>query len=115
MASFDSHSSMGGCVMTRISGRLLALLAATVFVGGVAQGAIIGTATLIKEPPLTPFVAPDAALPAPWVSYKLTIASDSGQIIQTVQAVISGQLHQRWDDTDFDGDPTNNPTINVPT
>jgi hypothetical protein len=79
----------------------------------VAQAAIIGSATLIKDPANgVAFGAPDALLPAPWVSYRLSVASDNGDIIQAVQANITGQLHQRWDDTDFDEDPTNNPSGN---
>jgi hypothetical protein len=83
------------------------------FVGSfVANAAIIGTATLIKEPAAAPFGAPDAALGSPWVSYRLSLQGTEGEIIQAVEATISGQLHQRWDDIDFDDDPTNNPTGN---
>ena len=95
------------------SGGWVAFVAvAGVLLGGtLAQAAIIGTATLIKNPPGVAFGAPEAALPAPWVSYRLSVASDSGEIIQAVQANIVGQLHQRWSDADEDTvlEPTPNP------
>ena len=65
-------------------------------------GALLGTATLVKEPPGSAFGAPDAALGAPWVSYILSVKGNAGEVIQAAEANILGQLHQRW--TDADGD-----------
>jgi hypothetical protein len=69
-----------------------------------ASAAIIGTATLIKSPPGAAYSSPDAALGSPWVSYRLSVSSTNGEIIQAIQANITGQLHQRWNpDPDNDG------------
>ena len=71
---------------------------------------LIANATLVKNPPGTPFSAPEAALGAPWVSYQLSITSTNpAELIGAVDVTINGnKLHQRWVDTDFDGttDPT---------
>ena len=77
-----------------------------------SDASVIGTATLIKHPPDTPFNNPDAALPAPWASYRLSLHSNAGEIIQGLDVTIVGPMHQRWDDTDFDCNPTENPTAN---
>lgn len=91
--------------MMRTSGRMAALAVATVLLGGAwAQAAIIGSATLVKDPSAAlPFGPPDAALGAPWVSYKLSLSASDGDLIQAVVANISGQLHQRWSSSGFDG------------
>ena len=92
---------------------LAAATALSLTAGASAPGAVIATATLIKEPPATPFGAPDAALPAPWVSYRLSLTADGGDLIQAVEMSISGQLHQRWVSTNYDGvydTPTGNST-----
>ncbi len=66
-------------------------------VGTAAEAAVIGTATLIKDPAHgIPFAAPDAALGAPWVSYELGLASNAGELIGAVNVLIHGPLHQRW-------------------
>lgn len=85
-----------------------ALVAA--LVASTAQAAIIGSATLVKNPAAVPFAAPEAALGAPWVSYNLSAASTAGELIGAVDVKIGGQLHQRWTDGDEDGvfDPTPN-------
>ena len=90
---------------SRFVGRLATLtIITTLFAASMVQAAIIGTATLIKTPPGVAFASPDAALGAPWVSYRLSIASTNGEIIQAIQANITGQLHQRWNpDPDNDG------------
>lgn len=75
---------------------------AVLVVGTFAQAAIIGTSTLQKQPPGVPFAAPDAALPAPWVSYSLGLQATAGEVIAAVDVLINGQLHQRWADVDFD-------------
>jgi hypothetical protein len=70
-----------------------------------ANAALIGKATLVKQPPGSPFSAPDAALGAPWVSYQLSVESNNpAELIGAVDVTINGnKLHQRWNDTDFDG------------
>jgi hypothetical protein len=69
-----------------------------------AHAAIIGVATPVKTPPGTPFLAPEAALGAPWVSYQLSLQSTAGELIQAIDfTTTGGKLHQRWTDTDLDG------------
>ena len=72
---------------------------------GNGRAALIGTATFVKKPPGTPFLAPDAALPSPWASYQLSVTSTVvGELIGAVDVSITGnKLHQRWNDIDFDG------------
>lgn len=82
---------------------------ALVLTAASANAAIIGVATPVKNPPGTPFLAPDASLPAPWVSYQLSLSSTAGELIQAIDVAFTGnKLHQRWADIDFDGieDPT---------
>jgi hypothetical protein len=82
---------------SRSVGRLATLaVITTLFAASMGKAAIIGTATLLKNPPGTPFAAPDAALGSPWVSYRLSLAATAGETIQAIQADITGQLHQRW-------------------
>src|SRR5689334_21786941 len=81
-----------------------------------AQAALMAVATPVKTPPGTPFLAPDAALGAPWVSYQLSVTSTNpAELIGAVDVTINGnKLHQRWNDTDFDGitDPSaQNPSV----
>jgi hypothetical protein len=92
-------------VSSRFVGRLATLtIITTLFAASTVQSAIIGLTTLIKNPPGVAFASPDAALGAPWVSYRLSLASTNGEIIQAIQANITGQLHQRWNpDPDNDG------------
>jgi hypothetical protein len=92
--------------------KVFASLAIVCVLASASSAAIIGSATLVKNPPGTPFNAPDAALGSPWQSYILSVTADAGETIQAVQAVFTGSMHQRWDDTDFDDDPSNNPTGN---
>ena len=61
-----------------------------------ASAAIIGAATLIKNPAAVPFGAPDAALGSPWESWQLSVVATAGATIQAIEANITGQLHQRW-------------------
>jgi hypothetical protein len=69
-----------------------------------ANAALVGSATLVKQPPGTTFNAPDAALPAPWVSYQLGLATTAGEFIGAVDVTINGNvLHQRWSDSDLTG------------
>lgn len=83
-----------------------------VMLAATAQAAIIGTATLQRQPPGNPFASPDAALGAPWVGYSLGLQSD-GEIIAAVDVTINGQLHQRWTPgEDENGDPVDLPTAN---
>src|SRR3712207_3534561 len=68
---------------------------------GSAFGAIIPRAALVANPPATPFQVPDAALPAPWQSYQLSLEATDGELIGAVDVTINGPLHQRWQDVDF--------------
>ena len=69
-----------------------------------AHAAIVGYAYEVKRPSDYPFLAPEAALGAPWIAYQLTLQSTAGELIQAVEVSITGnKLHQRWIDTDFDG------------
>jgi len=85
---------------------LVAVMATSGFAG------IVGTATLVKDPGNgIPFLAPEAGLGSPWVSYQLSVAGTDGQAIGAVDVSITGaKLHQRWTDPDFDG--VTNPTAN---
>lgn len=89
-SSMASFGGLSACVLT---------FAATAS----ASAAIIGTATKVRNPPATPFTAPDAALGAPWVGYELGVHSTAGEIIAAMNVSISGPLHQRWNDADLDG------------
>lgn len=81
-----------------------------------ANAALMGTATLIRDPggevgaPTAAFAAPEALLGSPWVSYQLSVTSDEGNIASW-SFRIDTDLHQRWSDGDFDDDPTNGKTI----
>lgn len=92
----------------------LAMLCVALMTGS-AHAALIAQATLVKSPPGTPFLAPDAALGAPWVSYQLSVnSSDPLELIGAVDVTINGnKLHQRWNDTDFDGATNPSPTGTV--
>jgi hypothetical protein len=80
------------------------LCIAVIEFGATAEAAVVGTATLVKDPANgIPFGAPDAALGAPWVSYRLSVTATDGDLIQAVDATISGQLHQRWIASNVDG------------
>jgi hypothetical protein len=68
-----------------------------------ATGSLVALATLVKNPPGTPFNAPEAALPADWVAYQISLQALPGNSIASVDVVIDGPLHQRWSDVDFDG------------
>lgn len=68
----------------------------TGIVASVSQAAIIGTASLERQPAAIPFTAPDQNLAAPWVGYALGLQATAGEIIAAVDVSISGQLHQRW-------------------
>ncbi len=71
----------------------------------VANAGVIGSATQIAAPP---FLAPDAALVG-FSAFQISVASDDpNDVITAVDVRIQGQLHQRWQDTDFDfvADPT---------
>lgn len=79
-----------------------------------SHGALIFTSTKVKDPSAgSNFGAPDAALPAGWVSYQLSLTATAGELVGAVDVSITGGvLHQRWNDLDFDGttDPTPNGT-----
>ncbi len=98
--------------MKRISRAAIWSMAACIAVwefGTIAEAAIIGTATLVRNPPTVPFTAPESALGAPWVGYELSLQSTAGEIIAAVDVTINGQLHQRWSDIDFDTIPDPSP------
>lgn len=85
-------------VITLIFSLIPALLATPM------SAAVIGYAYEVKRPSDYPFLAPEAALGAPWRAYQLTLQSNAGELIQAVDVSITGnKLHQRWIDTDFDG------------
>jgi hypothetical protein len=72
----------------------------------VGRAALIANMTKIKDPSAgDPFLAPDSPLPAPWVSYRLSVETTSpGELIGAVDVAVTGnKLHQRWEDVDFDG------------
>jgi hypothetical protein len=55
------------------------------------------TATRIKDPAAgMKFNAPEAALPAGWVSYQISLQAPAGDLIDSVSVDIDGPLHQRW-------------------
>lgn len=82
-----------------LSGLILALSVATS-----GNAAVVGSATLIKDPANgIPFASPDQALGAPWVSYGLAVHATAGETLEAVLVEISGTLHQRWVDNDGDG------------
>ena len=65
-------------------------------------GALVGTATLVKEPPGTAFGAPDAALGAPWVSYILSVqgnAATQATQLQQGQSVVVSTLQAKFNST----------------
>jgi len=69
-----------------------------------ANAAMLGTATLVKNPPALPFNAPDASMPFPYQAYQLAISTNAGELVGAVDVTINGNaLHQRWNDGDFDG------------
>lgn len=70
---------------------------------GSGAGSVLGTSTLVKNPPSVPFTNPDAALGSPWVSYVLSATATGIDRIQAVTVNINGQLHQRWTDPDDGG------------
>ena len=72
---------------------------ALVLTAASANAAIIGVATPVKNPPGAPFLAPDAALPAGWVSYQLSLASTAGELIQAIDVAFTGKTsHKRRPD-----------------
>jgi hypothetical protein len=90
----------------RAHSALVAILVTGCFVVSAtsARAAIIASTTLIKDPSAgMPFGGPDAALPAPWVSYKLSVSFAPWDDIQAADVLIEGPLHQRWNDTNNDG------------
>jgi hypothetical protein len=76
---------------------------------------VVGTATLVKNPAAgNNFNAPDAALPPGFVAYQLCLCGTNGDVISAVDVSITGgALHQRWNDTDFDGVTNPSPTGNA--
>jgi hypothetical protein len=90
--------------MLRKSFALLTTCFVAIMLIAPASGAIMGTATLIKNPAAVPFGSPDAALGSPWESWQLSLTATAGETIQAIQANITGQLHQRWNpDPDNEG------------
>jgi PEP-CTERM motif len=73
-----------------------------------AFGALIATATKIKDPSAgTAFASggagtSDATLGAPWVSYKLTLSATGADTLQAVDVNIQGNLQQRWSSSNSD-------------
>jgi hypothetical protein len=87
----------------------LVLVAAATFCG-LAEGAVLGTATLERNPPGLPFSAPDGDLSSPWVAYSLSLQSTTSTKIAALDVRIKGPLHQRWvyNDSTATFDPTPN-------
>jgi hypothetical protein len=75
-----------------------------------SRGALIPTATLVKDPSVgNNFLAPEAALGSLWIADQLSLVATAGEVVGAVEVTINGnKLHQRWRDNDFDGivDPT---------
>lgn len=84
---------------------------ADVFMNASSEAAVQGTITLMRDPTIgVPFTSPDAALPAPWVSYALGLRSTAGELLSAFDFTLSHpQLHQRWIG---DGDGGFTPTAN---
>lgn len=87
---------LGGTFGSSIFLALVANLSAPAGLVPSAFAAVIGSATLVRNPPTIPFSAPDAALGAPWVAYTLDLQATAGEIIAAVDVSITGPLHQRW-------------------
>jgi hypothetical protein len=80
---------------------------------GNGHAAMIGTATLVRNPPGMPFNAPDASMPFPYQAWQIGISTTAGELIGAVDVQITGNaLHQKWTDTDDDG--ATNPSPNSP-
>src|SRR5215831_11041733 len=99
-----------GAVMTSRSVRLASLaVVALLLCSTFAQAGIVASATLIKDPSGgVPFGSGgagtlDATLPAPWVSYRLSLTATGADTIQAVDVAIAGNLHQRWSASASDG------------
>jgi hypothetical protein len=89
---------------TRTVQRVAASLCLAILMAASAKAGVIVTGTLIRDPSAAlPFTAPDAALGAPWISYRLSLEAFGGDTIQAVEATITGQLHQRWTSSNVDG------------
>ncbi len=91
-----SHSRNRRELPARAVRILAAALSLAVMLGTTAEAAVIGTATLVRQPPGVPFAAPDAALPAPWVGYSLGLQTTASELIAGIDVTIHGTLHQRW-------------------
>jgi len=86
---------------------------ALVLTAASANAAMIGTATLIKNPPGLAFNAPDSGMPFPYQAYQIGISTTAGELVGAVDVTINGNaLHQKWTDTDDDG--ATNPSPNSP-
>jgi hypothetical protein len=87
--------------------RLASLAVVTLLLGSTfAQAGIVASATLIKDPSAgAPFGPPagDAAMPAPWVSYRLSLSATGTDTIQAVDVAIAGNLNQKWSSSNLDG------------
>jgi hypothetical protein len=74
-----------------------------------AQAAIIAHTRLINDPSAgLPFANDpagtiDSSVGAPWVSYRLFLTATGGDVIQAVDAKLTGPLHQRWSSSHADG------------
>lgn len=72
--------------------------------GATCDAEVIGSMTLMRDPSIgLPFTSPDAALPAPWVSYAITVSTTDDNPLQALEVNINGQLHQRWTDPNGGG------------
>lgn len=83
---------------------LFAVVAVFLPSGQMAQAGVVGRATLVKDPGAgLPFLPPEAALPAGFVSYQLSIEGTNGDVIGAVDVSITGgKLHQRWSTPDLE-------------
>jgi hypothetical protein len=94
--------------MLRKSFALLVGCVVVTTVSASAFGALIGTATKIKDPSAgTAFGSggagtADATLGAPWVSYKLSLSATGADTLQAVDVALGGNFQQRWSSSNSD-------------
>src|SRR5262245_43351605 len=88
----------------RLLGATLCLVAV---VGRVSSAGVVGTVTLVANPPVVDFTQ-DTAYNSPplsdqWVSYLLGAHTDDGTKFSAIDVAITGPLHQRWNFVEGEG------------
>lgn len=108
----SNGSNMSNPKTSRALRRLSLTIAVFMTLNHSSRGALIGTATLVKDPLVhLNFNAPESGLGSPWIAYQLSLVATAGELVGAVDVSITGNvLHQRWVDNDFDGvtDPSPN-------